>query len=267
MSNVKFSILIVDDQPVNLKVAERIIIATGHHPEICGSGPEALELLRSKRYDLVLLDCLMPDMNGYQTAQRIRLRAENDRIPVIALSSLVGDAHWDECIKAGMDDVIAKPLQPESLRKLFKKFFKVDLSWTSAMLEKLAGLDFVSDKILTDLAAKDHFKAPSLDRFIDSYISSSNSVVQGLIMSIRGEDVLSILDFSRRLKILAQDIGSVRLTVLLQSINESLVESNLDHSEFWIERIQFEQNSLIDCLLRSWHSEIKIVHKPRLAVS
>ncbi|RYZ49009.1 MAG: response regulator, partial [Proteobacteria bacterium] len=201
------------------------------------------------------------------TAQRIRLRAENDRIPVIALSSLVSDGHWDECIKAGKDDVLAKPLQPESLRKLFKKFFKVDLSWSAAMLEKLAGLDFVSDKVLTDLAAKDQFKAPSLDRVIDSYISTSSSVVQGLMVSIRNEDVLSIIDFSRRLKILAQDIGSIRLTVLLQAIHESLAEANMDHSEFWIERIQYEQNSLVDCLLRSWHSEIKIVHKPRLAVS
>jgi signal transduction histidine kinase/ActR/RegA family two-component response regulator len=111
-----FRILVVDDNPVNLRICLHFARKTGALVESAGSGAAALELHRSKPFDLILMDCHMPEMDGWQTTARIRqLGGRPGRVAVYALTADVFPEVHARCREAGMDGYLAKPVQEEEL--------------------------------------------------------------------------------------------------------------------------------------------------------
>jgi signal transduction histidine kinase/CheY-like chemotaxis protein len=109
-------ILIADDAPVNLLVTSREVEQLGYEVVVTTNGQEALEAVQRGRYDAVLMDCLMPVMDGYEATRRIReLEGAVGATPIIAMtaSAMVGDR--EECLLAGMDDYLSKPLRRDVL--------------------------------------------------------------------------------------------------------------------------------------------------------
>jgi two-component system sensor histidine kinase/response regulator len=110
-------VLVVDDSSINQVVAVRMLEKAGCRCDVAANGLEAVRALASAPYDLVFMDCQMPEMDGFEATRRIR--AEGRRVPIIAMTAgaMVGDR--ERCLDAGMDDYIAKPVQtPELYRKL-----------------------------------------------------------------------------------------------------------------------------------------------------
>ena len=106
-------ILLVDDSPVNREVATGLLEMFGHHVEVATNGREALEMLEKNRFDTVLMDLEMPDMDG-MTATR-ELRSRSDTTPIIAMTAHAIAACRDGCLEAGMDGYLTKPIQPAEL--------------------------------------------------------------------------------------------------------------------------------------------------------
>ncbi len=122
--NVGSRVLIVEDNPVNQRVAARLLEKLGCTVEVCGNGAEAIERVREVPYDLVLMDCQMPVLDGYAATRAIR-EAEarcGAHVPIIALTAnaMPGDA--DQCLGAGMDDYLAKPLKLAGLKAVVEKW-------------------------------------------------------------------------------------------------------------------------------------------------
>jgi CheY-like chemotaxis protein len=110
-------VLLVDDSAVNQKVSIAMLSQMGCRVAVVSSGREALEALSQTAYDLVLMDCQMPEMDGYQTTLEIRRREGAGRhTPVVALTANAMPGDRDRCLMAGMDDYIAKPVRPEVLQ-------------------------------------------------------------------------------------------------------------------------------------------------------
>lgn len=116
-------ILVAEDNPVNRKLITRLLERLGYRPELTENGRECITALTLKPFDVVLMDCQMPVLDGYDATTRIRAGAagvEYRELPIIALTAaaMVGDR--ERCLGAGMNDYLTKPVQPESLIKVLK---------------------------------------------------------------------------------------------------------------------------------------------------
>ena len=109
-------VLVVEDNAVNQRVTTRMLQNLGIRADVAGNGREAIALFETLPYDLVLMDCQMPVMDGYEATKEIRRREPSDRrIVIIALTADAMDGSRDRCIEAGMDDYLTKPLRIEEL--------------------------------------------------------------------------------------------------------------------------------------------------------
>lgn len=109
-------ILLAEDDTVNSMIALAFLRGAGHEVDVARDGQEAVEACRRSAYDLVLMDCQMPNLDGFEATREIRRREREGRhLPVVALtaSSLAGDR--EKCLAAGMDDHLGKPIDPEEL--------------------------------------------------------------------------------------------------------------------------------------------------------
>ncbi len=112
--NASHRLLVAEDNPVNQMVIRHQLRRLGHDVDVVENGRQALEALGQKRYDLILMDCQMPELDGYQTTRC--LRQEGHPLPVIAFTSQAESRVRDACLAAGMDDHLAKPAALRELR-------------------------------------------------------------------------------------------------------------------------------------------------------
>ncbi len=120
-------ILVAEDNMTNQNVIRRQLNLLGYAAEMADDGKQALEAMKSKRYAVLLTDCHMPEMDGFELTQTIR-KAEKDgdgRLPIIAITASVLAAEIDRCYEAGMDDCLAKPLEMPKLKATLRKWMPV----------------------------------------------------------------------------------------------------------------------------------------------
>jgi PAS domain S-box-containing protein len=120
---VKVRVLLAEDNLVNQKVALIMLRKFGIEADVVATGIEALDALVGVSYDLVLMDCQMPEMDGFEATQRIRERERGSRrLPVVAMTAnaMVGDR--EKCLEAGMDDHIPKPVRVDELHRTLSRW-------------------------------------------------------------------------------------------------------------------------------------------------
>ena len=123
--NCKIRILVAEDNPVNQKVAQAMLKKMGLRTDVVANGQEAVNALQMIPYNLVLMDCQMPEMDGFEATRIIRLggsKALNPSIPIIAMTAATMRGDREKCIQAGMNDFIAKPVQKRELSEMLARW-------------------------------------------------------------------------------------------------------------------------------------------------
>jgi signal transduction histidine kinase/FixJ family two-component response regulator len=116
-------VLVVEDSPVNRLVAVRVLERAGFRAHVVNDGREALQALSTQRYDAVLMDCQMPDIDGYEATRELRRREGTGRhTPVIAMTAHAMTGDRERCIAAGMDDYITKPVRSQTLTDMLERW-------------------------------------------------------------------------------------------------------------------------------------------------
>jgi len=116
-------ILLAEDNPVNQRVAVRILEKQGHHVSLASTGREALDFLNRDSFDLILMDVQMPGMDGFEAAAAIRAKEKSsgEHIPIVAMTAHAMKGDRERCLAAGMDDYVSKPFQSVALLEMVEK--------------------------------------------------------------------------------------------------------------------------------------------------
>ena len=125
-----FTVLVVDDNLINLKVAVRLLAQMGYQADVANNGEEAITALTKKRYDLVFMDLQMPRVDGLEATRRIRARQSVEpkdpafarEIVILAMTANAMPGDREKCLNAGMDDYIPKPVQPQKIQAMIELF-------------------------------------------------------------------------------------------------------------------------------------------------
>jgi PAS domain S-box-containing protein len=118
-------VLVVEDNATNQKVAVTQLAKLGIQADVAADGREGVEMLRMHPYDLVFMDCQMPEMNGYEATSQIRrLDGENRGVPIIAMTAQALEGCRDRSLDAGMNDYITKPVSMEDLTRMLRTWLR-----------------------------------------------------------------------------------------------------------------------------------------------
>ncbi len=131
-NGLKFSILLTEDDPLIQKVGREMLLHFGCRVDIAGNGRVAVDAFSRQRYDMVFMDCQMPEMDGYEATGVIREMEANNRksgaaarIPIVALTGYATQQDRERCLQAGMDDYLSKPFSITTLQSILDRWLFV----------------------------------------------------------------------------------------------------------------------------------------------
>jgi len=118
-------VLVAEDNPINQRVVAILLTKLGYSPDLAADGKQAFEKLQQQDYDIVLMDCQMPVMDGFEATAAIRgLPNGRSRVPIIAVTANVLAGQREKCLACGMNDYIPKPISRDILQKVLDKFLQ-----------------------------------------------------------------------------------------------------------------------------------------------
>jgi two-component system sensor histidine kinase/response regulator len=122
LSRKPVRILLAEDNVINQKVALGLLHNIGYGADIAANGLEVLAALEVRPYDLILMDCQMPELDGYETTQRIRANPDSGSMRIVAMTANAMRGESEKCLDAGMDDYLSKPVRLEALRDMLARW-------------------------------------------------------------------------------------------------------------------------------------------------
>jgi PAS domain S-box-containing protein len=184
-AGIRGDILVVEDNLINQQVALGILQIQGYRVSVANNGREALDAWTRGAFDLVLMDCHMPEMDGFEATMEIRRRERasgGKRVPIVALTANAMAQDREECLNAGMDDHLAKPFSMQTMQDMLDRWvpqpLRADLEMPPELLARvvhvyLAESPRLMDELKAATAAKD---TPAIARWAHSLKSSSANV-------------------------------------------------------------------------------------------
>lgn len=125
-------VLLAEDNAVNQLVAKRLLECQGCTVDVVASGLEAVQRFGSTAYDLVLMDCQMPEMDGFEATRRIRASQRIPHVPIVAVTAQAFQSDRERCLAAGMDDYISKPISTSQLAAALQRWVPADVAAVNA---------------------------------------------------------------------------------------------------------------------------------------
>lgn len=239
-------VLLAEDNPINQEIGSAMLESLGCKVVLTESGTDAIKAFEKEPFDLVLMDCQMPEMDGYEATRIIRQReqeaARSDsgrkRTPIIALTAnaLMGDK--EKCLAAGMDDYLAKPFTIHQIHTVMSRWLGTDsetagnTAGSDPVLREEAhiltdeqqhlvdvDLSVIDKRFITQITSLQKPGTPSiLEKVVDSYLESFPSQSENLGKAIRTGDIASMLSISHTLKSSSATLGATALADLFREV-------------------------------------------------
>jgi CheY-like chemotaxis protein len=117
-------VLVVDDDAISRSVSSQLLERLGCVVEVALSGTEAVELVHGSAFDLIFMDCQMPEMDGFAATEKIRATVGQKAPPIVALTANITDADREKCFAVGMVDFVGKPVNRTELTRVLRRWTK-----------------------------------------------------------------------------------------------------------------------------------------------
>jgi PAS domain S-box-containing protein len=227
------AILVAEDNTVNQRVATRMLERRGFRVDVASDGREAVEMHRRGRYDLILMDCQMPELDGYAATAEIR-RSESapNRTPIVAMTANTLRGDRERCLAAGMDDYIGKPLRASDLEDVLARALAtagaapagpvpVHRPIQTAQDDLMpAGVPVLDPSRLADAYGDDE---PGRADTVSLFLYRARTVIHELAGSIAAGDTAAAARAAHGLKGSSAVVGAVRLSGLAGTLYDALV--------------------------------------------
>ena len=216
------SILLVEDNETNQDVITRQLHLLGYDAEVAADGRQGLEMWKQGRFDLVLTDCHMPEMDGYQMTHLIRMTESKDklsRMPIIAITANAMKGEVERCLTSGMDDYLSKPVELDRFEQVLGKWLPT--AGEAQDLEKISEPEespsesVIDRTMLTAVVGDD----PELHRkLLTKFVDQAFKTVQEIDDAIAASSTQQVGELGHKLKSSARTIGANALADLCQEL-------------------------------------------------
>jgi two-component system, sensor histidine kinase and response regulator len=239
------NILLAEDNPVNQEVVMTMLQNFGCTVDVANNGFEALAALEQKTYALVLMDCMMPEMDGYATTAEIRRRQSTGKLPyfhIIALTANAIEGDRQKCLTVGMDDYLSKPFKAFELQDMLKQWLRYPElvatvpKTTSPETTSAAVID--SEAIATIQALDSNNGKELLHRVITLYLTSASTLMQSLEQAWQNGNIDGIRLASHTLKSSSHQVGAHTLAALCREVENAAHNQSYDMSGLMLSQIQ-----------------------------
>ncbi len=250
-------ILLVEDNPVNREVATSMLNAMQCRVDVVGNGAEAVAIIRREHFDLVLMDCEMPVMDGYAATQAIREWEsdipDHERMPIVALTAHVLPEDRQRCIEAGMDDYLSKPFSMNELRNLLGRWLPAGLHDEETPYEPDATICSSTGSIRRDaleaIGALDPNHGKELaGRVIDVYMESSAELIETISDALSRGDREKIRTSAHALKSSSGNVGADRLVEICREMEIAARDDELHDMPERLTAVQHEYTQVLNAL-------------------
>jgi CheY-like chemotaxis protein len=221
-------VLVVDDNTINQQVATEILQRAGVRADVANSGEEAARMTCAGRYDAILMDIQMPDMDGYQATALIRADERHAALPIIAMTAHAVAGYRERCLDMGMNDYVTKPIDPDTLYAVLATWVKPDSNRAAAMeLEqerepsRLASVPFTPRPGIDVDAALERLggHAALLSRLLGLFAHDFESSPQQIQEAIQSGEFVHAADLVHKIRGAA---GNLSVHPLLSSLRASV---------------------------------------------
>jgi len=256
-------ILLAEDNPVNQEVALSMLEIIGCKVELAENGRQVLDVLGSGDFDVILMDCQMPEMDGFEAARAIRELEQTrsgSRIPIVAVTANAMEGDRENCLGAGMDDYISKPFSQVQLVEVLQR-------WASKPASAGGAGDNTTGHGMTAVAAQQHEpvneadyqgsvineaaldnirqlqrpgKPDLLEKIVSLYMSDTPGLLNALRVSIDGSDAEQVRMLAHRFKSGSANLGALGLAELCKQLEEKGRNGDLDDAALLLARIETE---------------------------
>ncbi|MBL8498623.1 MAG: response regulator [Nitrosomonas sp.] len=229
-------LLLAEDNPVNQEVALGMLRKFGCIVEIAHNGLEAIEAVQHETFDLVLMDCMMPEMDGYKATSEIRHLQNMGKLsyfPIIALTANAIEGDREKCLAAGMNDYLTKPIKTKNLLHMLQTWLPHSpQNMSTTISENTANLESAIDP--EALAAIQSLEADYgnelLRQVIRTYLDNANKLIESLEQAWHLGDLKAIRMSSHTLKSSSSQVGAYSLAELCRSVENDARDQKYDVS-------------------------------------
>jgi signal transduction histidine kinase/DNA-binding response OmpR family regulator/HPt (histidine-containing phosphotransfer) domain-containing protein len=245
-------VLVAEDSPVNQEIARENLMSFGCQVDVAGTGGEALAAFDANDYDVIVMDCQMPEMDGFEAARRIRERhatkGSRRRVPIIALTAYASAKDRERCVAAGMDDWLTKPFEAEDLYRSIARWTRKNARIGEpvqprriAALERAEPEFALDGKVVQSLKGVSGADGPSLlEKMGRLYLESMPRDLADLESAIDGQSLNTVNSIAHRLKSVAGSIGARELATLFNDLEGNAAAMQLGEANAALRKIKVE---------------------------
>jgi PAS domain S-box-containing protein len=252
MAGTRGNILVVEDNLINQQVALGILQIQGYSVAVVNNGREALDAHAQGAFDLILMDCHMPEMDGFEATREIRARERSTgkRVPIVALTANAMAQDREACLSAGMDDHLSKPFSMLTLQDMLDRWMPQAASRQaqpaqSASRSPAGGAEALDRQVLEQLGkVLTNGKPELLARVIKLYLAESPKLVKKLKQAAGTGNAPEVVSSAHSLKSSSANVGAKLLSRYCEDLEASARSADIEEARRIMAKLETEHSSV-----------------------